>query len=129
MSTPRRPPWLLLSRDQIVLYALGLLVVGMSAARLACTRWGGGRDVRKLEPDDRVDYRVDINTADAGELDILPGIGPAKARRIIEHREANGPFAAVDDLARVSGISHDAVVKLRDLVTVGDAAARGTPPE
>lgn len=62
--------------------------------------------------------KVNLNTADASALDALPGVGPATAARIIADREANGPFASVDDLARVSGIGAKKLEGLRDLVTV-----------
>lgn len=62
---------------------------------------------------------IDINRAVAAELDSLPGIGPKLAERIIEYRDSNGPFTAVDDLAEVRGISERMVEILRPLVTVG----------
>ena len=49
--------------------------------------------------------RVDVNTAPAAELETLPGIGEKKALAIVEYREANGPFRAVEELERVKGIS------------------------
>ena len=45
--------------------------------------------------------RVDVNTAPAAELETLPGIGEKKALAIVEYREANGPFRAVEELERV----------------------------
>jgi competence protein ComEA len=61
---------------------------------------------------------VDLNTADAATLDTLPRVGPAMAARIIEWRESNGPFTAVDDLMSISGIGDKTFEGLRDLVTV-----------
>jgi len=49
--------------------------------------------------------RVDINAADAATLATIPGIGPGLAERIVAFRQANGPFAAVDELLDVSGIT------------------------
>ncbi|MDP2181427.1 MAG: ComEA family DNA-binding protein [Actinomycetota bacterium] len=61
---------------------------------------------------------VDLNTADLTALDTLPGVGPATAARIVQDREENGPFASVDDLARVSGIGPKKLEALRDLACV-----------
>ncbi|HET9495086.1 MAG TPA: ComEA family DNA-binding protein [Chloroflexia bacterium] len=63
--------------------------------------------------------RIDINRATAEELEALPGIGPVLARRIVEDREANGPYASVDDLERVNGIGKGIVAKVRDHATAG----------
>ncbi|KAF0101577.1 MAG: competence protein ComEA [bacterium] len=41
---------------------------------------------------------VDINTATQSELEAVKGIGPAKAKAIVEHRQKSGPFKSVDDL-------------------------------
>ena len=64
------------------------------------------------------DGLVDLNTADAAALDSLPGVGPATAAAIIDHRERHGPFASVDDLHDVRGIGEAKLAQLRDLVRV-----------
>ncbi len=56
---------------------------------------------------------VDVNSATSAELELLPGIGPALAGRIIASREGDGPFGSVDDLQRVKGIGPKTVEKLR----------------
>jgi len=61
---------------------------------------------------------VDLNTASATELEDLPGIGPATAEAIIDHRQRNGPFTSVDDLLDVRGIGDAKLEQLRDRVTV-----------
>ena len=61
---------------------------------------------------------VDLNRATAAELDLLPGIGPATAQAIVDHREANGPFASVDDLEAVRGIGPAKLEAIRPLVAV-----------
>ncbi len=60
---------------------------------------------------------VNLNTATADDLDSLPGIGPATAAAIIDHRDQHGPFVTVDDLADVRGIGPAKVEALRGLVT------------
>jgi competence protein ComEA len=62
---------------------------------------------------------VDLNLADASALDALPGVGPARARAIIEYRQANGPFHAVQELSRVPGIGPAALARLQGRVQVG----------
>jgi competence protein ComEA len=61
---------------------------------------------------------VNINLADAGQLDQLPGIGPVLADRIIANRTAEGPFVTLDDLQRVSGIGPALLEKLAGAATV-----------
>lgn len=61
---------------------------------------------------------VNVNTASATELQLLPRVGPALAGRILEFREANGPFAAVDELVAVKGIGETSLEKLRPFVAV-----------
>lgn len=71
---------------------------------------------------------LDINTATAGQLaEQLPGIGPAKALRIIQWREQHGPFEDVEQLQEVKGIGPKTLEKLRALVRIGtEAQARKT---
>ena len=62
--------------------------------------------------------RININTAAAAELETLPGIGPALAQRIIEHRQKNGPFRRPEHLIMIRGFSDKRFRALRDLITV-----------
>ena len=65
------------------------------------------------------DTHIDLNTAGRAALMALPGIGEVKADAILAYREANGPFASVDDLLRVKGIGSAVLEKLRDYVVIG----------
>ena len=61
---------------------------------------------------------VNINTADATALEVLPGIGEVISQRIVDYRTENGPFASVDDLEKVSGIGPSIMGDVRDMETV-----------
>lgn len=61
---------------------------------------------------------ININTASAQELQALSGIGESISQRIVEYREANGKFGAVDDLTKVSGIGESRLASIRDKICV-----------
>lgn len=60
------------------------------------------------------DDRININTADSEELQMLDGVGPATAQKIIDYREANGSFKKIEDIKNVSGIGDKTFEKLKD---------------
>jgi competence protein ComEA len=61
---------------------------------------------------------ININTATKEELDSLPGIGPTIAQRIIDYRDANGPFSRIEDIMNVSGIGPSTYDQIKDLITI-----------
>jgi competence protein ComEA len=61
---------------------------------------------------------INVNTATAAELELLPGVGPALAKRIMDYRAAKGPFKRVEDLDAVKGIGPRTIERIRKLVTV-----------
>lgn len=61
---------------------------------------------------------VNVNTASATELQTLPGIGPTLAQSILDHREAHGPFGAIEEIMDVRGIGEGLFAGMRDLITV-----------
>ncbi len=61
---------------------------------------------------------ININRASASELDSLDGIGPVIAKRIIAYRTANGPFIALEDLLKVSGIGDAKFAQFKEKIRV-----------
>jgi competence protein ComEA len=61
---------------------------------------------------------LDLNTADAQSLASLPGVGLGLAERIVQFRDANGPFDSVDELADVAGITDRRLEQLAPYLTV-----------
>ena len=62
--------------------------------------------------------KLNINTADEDQLRMLPGIGPAKARRVLAYRKKHGRFKRVRDLRRVKGFGYKTVKKLSSYLIV-----------
>ncbi len=62
--------------------------------------------------------KVNINTADAAQLQTLKGIGASRAEDIIAYRDANGPFQAIEDIMKVNGIKQSLFGKIKDSITV-----------
>ena len=64
---------------------------------------------------------VNVNTASVGELERLPGIGPSVAQRIVEHREKNGAFKAIEDLMLVRGVGEKTFERIQPYVATSGA--------
>ena len=72
---------------------------------------------------------LNLNSATAEQLDdLLPGIGPEKARRIVEWRTIYGPFQSLDQLLEVSGIGPITLENIRPFLTLGDSTTTSGGP-
>lgn len=69
-------------------------------------------------PQFQVAGKINVNTAPAAELELLPGVGPVMAKSIVEYREKHGPFKSIVELDRVKGIGARTLERLAPLVTV-----------
>ncbi|MGH9724909.1 MAG: ComEA family DNA-binding protein [Candidatus Acidiferrales bacterium] len=70
---------------------------------------------------------VDLNTATIAQLEQVPGIGPSRARAIVDLREKSGPFERVDELLAIRGINKARLEKLRPYVMVTPRAVKAAP--
>jgi competence ComEA-like helix-hairpin-helix protein len=66
-----------------------------------------------------VRHKININTASADSLELLPGIGPQLAMRIVDFRTRNGRFIKTDDLINVRGIGSAKLEVIRNMITAG----------
>lgn len=98
------------SLEDADLSALNLARVPLDGEQIAVPRVG--------EAGTEADSTVRLNSADAAALEALPGVGPVTAANIVADREANGPYASLDDLERVPGIGPALVSRLDGLVTM-----------
>lgn len=86
----------------------------VSSHRSSRHRSSGRSTKAKLAPGET----IDVNTASESDLEKLPGVGPSLARRIVEYRQANGPFATPDDLQNVSGIGPSKFAKMEPFIRI-----------
>lgn len=100
MPTPPPPATARPPREPV---AAALLCVAVVLVGLVSYRWLSAPQAASPDTDAPL-YLINVNTAGAAELALLPGIGPAKAEAIVAERAAHGPFAGPDDLRRVHGI-------------------------
>lgn len=61
---------------------------------------------------------LDLNRACAVDLEAIPGLGPVLATRIVEFRDTQGPFLAIDDLLQVKGIGPKLLEKIRPYMII-----------
>lgn len=75
--------------------------------------------IEKIDSDNNKTYQIiNLNKASISELTILPGIGEATAKKIIEYREKNGDFKTINDLTKVSGIGDAKFNKIKKYIEV-----------
>ena len=94
-------------------FATGPTSSAPASSRHASRHRSSGRSgASKLAPG----QTIDVNTASETDLERLPGVGPSLARRIVEYRQANGPFATPDDMQNVSGIGPSKFAKMEPFI-------------
>ncbi len=105
----------------LVTVVLALVVAWTAAARLnrPVLRDAEG-DAGSLNAaiDKHPDMRIDLNTATAAELALLPGVGPKLAEGIVEDRSLNGPFQSISDLDRVKWVGPSVLQSIEPYVVV-----------
>lgn len=70
--------------------------------------------------------KVNLNTASAEQLTVLPGVGQKLAARIVEYRQKAGGFKSTQELMNVQGIGEKNFGKIQAYLTVGEAGPKAT---
>jgi comEA protein len=99
-------------------------IARMLLASLALCAISLGLAAKKKPPE----TPINLNTATSEELQLVPGIGPVTAEKILQMRKSYGAFKSVDDLRAVRGIGPKRLEKMRKYLTVGRPAAPKNPP-
>ncbi len=63
-------------------------------------------------------FTIDINLSPADSMELIPGIGPALASRIVAYRDSAGPFREVQDIVRVPGIGNKTYERIKPYLKV-----------
>ena len=113
-----------LTKTDVFLLGLTVLfVLAMALTWLLTPRQvRGGYDISAVPPEEAAPalLKVNINTADAAQLEALDGIGPTLAQRIVAYREEHGPFADIESIMDVNGIGEGIFETIRQQITVED---------
>ena len=61
---------------------------------------------------------VNLNTATAAQIALLPGIGPKTADLVVQYRQKNGPFKKIEEIMNVRGIGEKSFLRIKDRLSV-----------
>ena len=106
-------------------FVCGLFIGRHSAAAIPLANVSGlaitqPRETQAENDNEVVDRKININTASAETLALLPGIGEAMSQRIVDYRDKNGPFAHIDELKNIDGFGEKRLNNLSKYITVGE---------
>ncbi|GEM_PF-983080 len=102
----KRKSWIVLASFLVCLFLLGEITPALS------------KDTKPTVSASEMKQVVSVNKASLEELEIVRGIGPVLAKRVIDYRTSNGPFKSLEDLAQVSGIGKAKYEKMKEQLSL-----------
>lgn len=97
------------------LFLLALILSSMALVATAAEQDSSSQQMQATSA------KVDINSATVEQLQALPGIGPALAQRIVEHREMQGPFKSIEGIKAVKGVGEKKFESIQAMITVSQS--------
>ena len=116
----QRSPDLVMTRPPLQCGGSLSVFVLSPALALAWTVIQSGADPADQDRERSIGLKMDLNAAGVRELQLVPGIGPATAKRIVENRRRLGRFTSMDEIARVRGIGPQTIRQLGSVCFVDD---------
>jgi competence protein ComEA len=101
-----------------IVCVLTLCLVLLCGSMPALAQQAGSGSATAAKTAAAAETKINLNSATAEQLTVLPGIGAATARLIIEHRTNVGKFSRVEELMNVKGIGEKKFEAIKDLVTL-----------
>ena len=112
----KKPQWIFVSITVAFLLLLGGIFVGRNTAG-AYIPINDAKETIAQEQANK-DGQIDINTATSEQLQLIPGIGPSIAQRIIDYRTDNGGFKSIEEIMNVSGIGEKKFEQMKPYIKV-----------
>lgn len=114
----KKPQWFLIGITGVFLCIMLGIFIGRKTDRVYVPMDAFSAAPMESSPEINNTGKIDLNTATLQQLQLLPGIGPTIAQRILDYRETAGRFETIQQITNVSGIGEKTFDKLKDYITV-----------
>lgn len=112
----KKTQWILISITAVFFFILIGIFVGRNTAGPYIPIDSTKETISQTQS--QLDGKIDINTATTEQLQLIPGIGPSIADRIIEYRTENGGFKTIEEIQNVNGIGEKKFNEMKPYIKV-----------